>query len=43
MRQDVVTCVYVASEILEDEEPEYAAIVAEAIYLTQGFLSLEVT
>ena len=37
-----MTCAYVTSEILDDEEPEYAAIVAEALCILQGVLSLEV-
>ena len=30
------------SQLLEDEEPDYAAMMAETIYILQGPLSLEV-
>lgn len=31
-----------SSQLLEDEDPDYAAMVAEIIYILQGSLSLEV-
>jgi hypothetical protein len=33
---------FASSQLLEDEDPDYASMVAEIIYILQGSLSLEV-